>query len=89
MSTRAIQYLKQKKIPFEVIRYEQLDDGLRKVCERIGTEFDPDRLPTFKKGLRDDKVGLSEIYTSRAIEVIANLYDYELERFGYEPPELS
>jgi hypothetical protein len=73
----------------EVIRYEALEDGLRMVCDRIGTGFDPDRLPTFKKGIRDDKVGLSEIYTPKSIEIVSKLYDYELERFGYRPPELA
>lgn len=73
----------------EVIRFEALEDGLRMVCERIGVEFEPDRLPQFKKGIRDDKVGLEEIYTPKAIAVIEKLYSYEIERFGYEAPKIA
>lgn len=71
----------------EVIRYESLQDDLKSVCEKIGVEFEPARLPEFKKGIRDDKVGLSEIYTPKSIEIVADLYAYELNRFGYSAPE--
>lgn len=73
----------------EVVRYEALHDGLRSICEKIGVEFDPSRLPEFKKGIRDDKVGLSEIYTPKSIEIISDLYAFELDRFGYKAPELA
>lgn len=73
----------------EVIRYEALQDGLKSVCEKIGVDWDPSRLPEFKKGIRDDKVGLSEIYTPKSIQIVSDLYAPELERFGYEAPELA
>ena len=36
MSTRAVQYLKQKKIPFEVIRYEHAEKGARFAASATG-----------------------------------------------------
>ena len=36
MSTRAIQFLKQKKIPFEVVRYEHGEKGAAFASEAIG-----------------------------------------------------
>ncbi|MCB1202758.1 MAG: sulfotransferase family 2 domain-containing protein [Verrucomicrobiae bacterium] len=70
----------------EVIRYENLQGDMEKVCLRIGVDWDPDRLPEFKKGIRDDKVGLSEIYTAKSAKIISDLYAYELDRFGYKAP---
>lgn len=72
----------------EVIRYEHLHSDLEKVCQRIGIAWEPDRLPEFKKGIRDKTVGLAELYTPRSIRIISKLFAYELERFGYQPPEL-
>jgi len=73
----------------EVIRYENLQGDMRMICEKIGVEFDPAQLPQFKAGIRDDKVGLSEIYTPKAVKIVSDLYDYELERFGYKAPVLK
>lgn len=73
----------------EVIRYENLQGDMEKVCQRIGVDWEPDRLPEFKKGIRDDKVGLSDIYTPKSIKIISDLYAYELDRFGYKAPELK
>jgi Cys-tRNA(Pro)/Cys-tRNA(Cys) deacylase len=36
MSTRAIQYLKQKKIPFEVVRYDHAEKGARFAASATG-----------------------------------------------------
>lgn len=72
-----------------VIRFESLAEGLEAVCEKIGVEFEPERLPQFKKGIRDEKVGLTEIYTPESIRIISDLYGYELERFGYSAPQLG
>lgn len=73
----------------EVIRYEDLQGGLKAISEKIGVEYDPTRLPEFKKGIRDDKVGLTEIYTPKSIEIVSGLYDYELDRFGYKAPKIG
>lgn len=73
----------------EVIRYESLQDGLKSVCDKIGVGFDASRLPQFKKGTRDSKVGLCQIYTPKAIKIVSDVYAYELERFGYSAPEIG
>jgi len=36
MSTRAIQYLKQKRIPFEVVRYEHVEKGAKYAADATG-----------------------------------------------------
>ena len=73
----------------EVVRFEELHDGLKLVCEKIGVEYEASRLPEFKKGIRDEKVGLSEIYTPKSIQIVSDLYAFEIEKFGYEPPKLA
>jgi hypothetical protein len=66
--------------------FEDLHGGLRSVCEKIGVDYDPGELPEFKKGIRDKQVTLSEIYTPKAIEIVSELFAYELDRFGYTAP---
>jgi len=73
----------------EVIRYESLRDDMGRICKKIGVEFDPSRLPSFKTGIRDKNVTLSEIYSRRSLEIVAGLYAYEMERFAYAPPALA
>jgi hypothetical protein len=62
---------------------------MEKVCQRIGVEWEPARLPEFKKGIRDESVGFADIYTPKSIKIVSDLYAYELERFGYKAPELK
>jgi len=73
----------------EVIRYENLQGDMEKVCQRIGVEWEPARLPEFKKGIRDESVGFADIYTPKSIQIVSDLYAYELERFGYQAPKLK
>jgi len=71
-----------------VIRYECLQADMESLCEAIGVKWDSGRLPEFKKGIRDDKVSLAEIFTAKSVKIISTLYAYEMERFGYEAPVL-
>lgn len=68
------------------IRYEALNEGLSDVCSRVGVPFEPERLPTFKSGIRDTSVEIAQIYSRRSIEIVSNLYDFELDYFGYRAP---
>ena len=73
----------------EVIRYESLHEGIKNVCKRLDLEFDATLLPSFKKGIRDDKMSISEIYSQKSIDIISNIFAYEIETFGYKPPTLK
>ena len=73
----------------EVIRYEHLQGDMGKICQRIGVEWEPALLPEFQKGIRDKTVGLADIYTSKSIKIISDLFAYELERFAYKAPDLK
>jgi hypothetical protein len=72
-----------------VVRYEQLKADMESLCAQIGVAWEPSRLREFKKGVRDESVGLADIYTPKSIGIISELYSYELERFGYKAPELA
>jgi len=70
----------------EFIRYESLNEDLARVSDVLKVSFDPERLPTFKSGIRDTAVDLGELYSKRSIEIVSNLYDFEIGHFGYRPP---
>lgn len=70
------------------IRYEHLEEDLKSLCDELDLEFDPDKLPKFKAGLRRQDITLDEFYDKAAIAHISDWYDWEIERFGYQPPSL-
>lgn len=66
------------------IRYEELENGIRFVSERLGLAFEPERLPKLKSGIRDHKIAVKDFYDAKTIEMVKKLYSLELELFGYE-----
>lgn len=68
------------------IQYEDLEGGIKAVCERLNIPFEPKRIPQFKKGYRP-KQDYSVYFDEEAIELVINLFRFEIERFGYEPPK--
>jgi hypothetical protein len=69
------------------IRFEELGEGIKHVCDRLRIPFEPTRIPTFKKGIRPGNVQLSDLYDRETEKIVQELYDWELERFGYELPK--
>lgn len=68
------------------IRHEALLEGLRDVCERIGVEFDPSRLPSFKRADELARLPIAEYFDSATVAIVQERYRFEIERFGYRLP---
>ena len=69
------------------IRYEHLQSDIESVCKRLEIPFEPDRIPKLKMGNRADDQPISEYYDAKTIEIVSDLYDLELEKFGYRLPQ--
>jgi len=71
------------------IRYEHLARDLESICTRVGVPYSPKKLPRFKAGIRPPTATAQTIYTSESRRLVADHYAFELEHFGYSPPELD
>lgn len=72
----------------DVIRYENLEGDMRRICQRIGVEYDAKFLPTFKKGIRSKRSTIAALYTDESRQIVDKKFAYELEYFGYRFPEV-
>jgi hypothetical protein len=68
-----------------VIRYEALAEGVKEVCRRLDTPFDPDRIPHLKHTEKPRRP-LSAYYSDDSVAVVEKAFAFELEKFGYERP---
>jgi hypothetical protein len=68
------------------VRYEHLEEDLCEVCKQVGIPHEPDRLPRLKANIRRVGPALSDYYDARTMELAAERYRFEIERFGYAPP---
>ena len=68
------------------IRYENLAEGVAEVCRKLDIPFEAESIPTLKIGNRNREIPLSDYYDDESIEIVARIYRFELETFGYTPP---
>ncbi len=68
------------------IRYENLHDDLKLVCEKLGVTYSETELPSFKSGIRDNRVTLQDLYTTELIAYVEAQYKTEIKTFGYQFP---
>lgn len=66
-----------------VIRYERLAEDLAQVCEQVGLEWRPDRLPAYKRGRRMRGEPAAAYYDARSERIVREAFDFEFETFGY------
>lgn len=69
-----------------IIRYEELEAGIKHVCDVLNIPFTPENLPTLKSEYRIHKIDLSEYYDDVTINIVAKNFQYELNTFGYTFP---
>jgi hypothetical protein len=65
----------------DVVRYEHLHADLARVCQRLNVAWQPERLPTFKAGIRPKDA--APLFTPRAEALVRQLCAFEIECFGY------
>ena len=68
------------------IRYEDLENGIKHICDKLDIAFEPENIPDFKSGMRNKQFSLSEFYDQETINVVNSLYAFELNHFGYTAP---
>jgi hypothetical protein len=81
-------YVIQNKIAVDFfIKYEELEDGIEYVCNRLNLPFEPERLPRLKSGSRTSKAPIGAFYDEESIQIVNRLFGFELELFGYRIPK--
>ena len=68
------------------IRYENLKNGVKHVCDKLGVAFEPENIPHLKSGLRNKQFSLSEFYDHETVNIVNNLFEFELNYFEYTAP---
>jgi hypothetical protein len=68
------------------IRFEDLQGGIKHVCSILDIPFEPERIPKLKSGIRNSGIPLYEYYDAETIEIVRNLFTFELQTFGYSEP---
>lgn len=63
-----------------VIRYEQLNEDFKTVCEKIGIPYEP--LPSLKTKTRASR-DYRELYNDKTRQMIADMFRQEIATFGY------
>lgn len=68
----------------EVIRYENLNNGIRKICEHLKVSFEPHRVPTFKSQYRPAGSSIYKFYDKKSEEIVYNRFQIEFSFFNYD-----
>jgi hypothetical protein len=68
------------------IRYEDLENGIKYVCDKLDVPFEPENIPRLKSGKRNGQFSISEYYDPEIINIVNKLYEFELNYFGYTAP---
>lgn len=69
-----------------VIRYEDLKNGIRLVCDRLELPFEPHDIPVLKAGVRDRSIPVRDYYDETCLHIVETLYRFEINCFGYDRP---
>jgi hypothetical protein len=69
------------------IRFENLMEGVKHVCDRISVPFEASRIPEFKQGTRPEGMRTADFYDRETEQIVRELYGWELERFGDSLPK--
>ncbi len=67
-----------------VARYENIDQELGYIGDKIGLEIDITNTHS-KRGIRKKKKPLEDYYDDEAIELVRDVYKLEIEEFNYKP----
>ncbi len=66
------------------IRFEDLHNGIKHVCNRLSIPYGPSCVPEFKKGYRHHRIPIRDYYDHETKQIVEKKYAWELERFGYD-----
>ena len=64
------------------IRYENLEEDYKKVCEHLGMPYK--KLPRLKTEIRNDRSHYSTFYNGETKKIVENMFKRQIEAFGYK-----
>jgi len=70
-----------------IVRYDSLHDDLQELCRRLNIPWEPDRLPSFKSGIRPKEISLDALYSERSRRIVEATYAFEISQFSYQFPQ--
>lgn len=68
------------------IKYENLNEDVKHVCDKLSVPFNSSRIPQFKRGLRHHAIPISEYYDKETAMAVKQLFAWEFEHLGYSLP---
>ena len=70
----------------DVLRFEELADELPRYVHRLGVQIEPEEIPVLgASGIESYR----EYYDPETRDLVENLYQYEIDRFGYSLEDLD
>lgn len=69
------------------IRYEDIENGLKHVCEVLQVPYELERLPKLKGNISKRSLPISAFYDDETTMLVKKIYDFEFSEFGYTLPE--
>jgi len=66
------------------IRYEDLENGVSMVCDKLRLPFQRESIPRLKTGIRDLSIPVECFYSADLIQSVAKVYEFEIKEFGYD-----
>lgn len=67
----------------DMIRYENLQDDMRRVCAKLSLAWEPSFLPEYKTEYRRSEATVKRLYMSPAKDLIAQAFAFEIDAFSY------
>ncbi len=86
------QFYKLKKGRFDciLVRYEELEEGVKSLSEQIGVPLDLQSLPKWKTSTRRHRDhATAEYYDKQAANVVRSKFRYDFKHFGYDPDSVA
>jgi hypothetical protein len=85
--TDEAQYIIDGKFALDAtIRHERMAEDMTNICTRLGVAWEPERMPTFKAGIRPKDATVAALYTPKSRRLVEHVCARELAMFGYEFP---
>ncbi|MFY0599810.1 MAG: sulfotransferase family 2 domain-containing protein [Cyclobacteriaceae bacterium] len=76
-------YINSQWQDYEFIRYENLYDDLKKVCDLIGIPYEKSKLGNHKSMYRPKKSHHQKFYDDETRDLVRDAYSIEIEKIGY------
>lgn len=67
----------------DFIRFENLEEDLGRICEKLNLPYEPERLRHLKSNRRDTDFATRDFFSDELIKRVGELYRFELDFFGY------